>query len=330
MSHGDTRTDTRTAEGGIRVTGNEQSPTDSETDEDVLVSYAQHGEDIVLWRAFRNQKTGTYIDVGAFHPTYDSVTRLFYDRGWRGINIEPIKSAIDEFERERPDDVNLRVAASDEDGELDFFICDIPGWSTTNPVVADGLTAQGHAIERVTVAARRLSSILDERPDMTVDFLKIDAEGAEASVLSGLDFERHRPRVIVVEGVAPVVDAEVGSVAISMIESAGYTHAGFDGLNHYFTQDPTLVPALQAPANPTDNYIRHDVLLMQQRIAELVELTEKLDREREKLAQENFDLAHSVKVFNEREPEIRALERWAQDLATQLEAVQAREADDLA
>ena len=61
----------------------------SGADGERLVSYAQHGEDIVLWRAFRNQKTGTYVDVGAFDPTYDSVTRLFYERGWRGINIDP-------------------------------------------------------------------------------------------------------------------------------------------------------------------------------------------------------------------------------------------------
>ena len=32
---------------------------------------------------------GFYVDVGAHDPVQDSVTKLFYDRGWRGVNVEP-------------------------------------------------------------------------------------------------------------------------------------------------------------------------------------------------------------------------------------------------
>lgn len=48
-------------------------------------SYAQHGEDVVLNRAFKHQQNGFYVDVGAAGPVQHSVTKLFYDRGWRGI-----------------------------------------------------------------------------------------------------------------------------------------------------------------------------------------------------------------------------------------------------
>ena len=170
----------------------------------------------------------------------------------------------------------------------------------------------------MVVPARRLSAILDEHREMSVDFLKIDTEGAEAAVLGGLDFDRHRPRVVVVEGVAPVVASQVGAVAISILERHGYEHAGYDGLNHYFTSDPSLAPALHAPANPTDNFVRHDRAVMERRLTELV-------AENARLAQENFDLTYSVNHFAEREPEIRALEKWAQDLARQLEELQARD-----
>jgi hypothetical protein len=52
------------------------------------VSYAQNYEDILLGRALRKSE-GFYIDVGANHPVFHSVTKLFHDRGWRGINVEP-------------------------------------------------------------------------------------------------------------------------------------------------------------------------------------------------------------------------------------------------
>ena len=39
---------------------------------------------------FGGKRSGFYVDVGAGHPTEDSVTRHFYDLGWRGINVEPI------------------------------------------------------------------------------------------------------------------------------------------------------------------------------------------------------------------------------------------------
>jgi hypothetical protein len=54
-----------------------------------IISHAQNHEDILLWRALHDVEDGFYLDVGAQDPSYDSVTRAFYDRGWRGINIEP-------------------------------------------------------------------------------------------------------------------------------------------------------------------------------------------------------------------------------------------------
>ncbi len=55
-----------------------------------MVSYAQNGEDVVLARVFGDRRAGFYVDVGAGHPVVDSVTKHFYDLGWRGINVEPL------------------------------------------------------------------------------------------------------------------------------------------------------------------------------------------------------------------------------------------------
>ena len=84
--------------------------------QDTFISYAQNFEDVLLNRVFRDKLDGLYIDIGALHPTFDSVTRAFYDRGWSGINIEPIQDFYNAICQERPRDINLNIAISDRAG----------------------------------------------------------------------------------------------------------------------------------------------------------------------------------------------------------------------
>ena len=101
--------------------------------EDVLtktVSYAQNHEDILLGRVFPGPE-GFYLDVGANHPTFHSVTKLFYDRGWSGINVEPSPLVFDRLVADRPRDRNLNVGLSDRDATLTFYETNVyHGWST--------------------------------------------------------------------------------------------------------------------------------------------------------------------------------------------------------
>ena len=95
-----------------------------------FISYAQNNEDVLLWRALGHVRDGFYIDVGANDPVEHSVTKAFYDAGWRGINIEPLPAHIAAFDAQRPGDVNLAVAAGSEAGTLTLY--DVPavrGWA---------------------------------------------------------------------------------------------------------------------------------------------------------------------------------------------------------
>ena len=90
-----------------------------------FISFAQNLEDVVLHRALRDVVQGFYVDVGANSPDEQSVTRAFYERGWRGINIEPALGFYDQLAAARPHDINLAVAAGDSIGTVTFY--DIPG-----------------------------------------------------------------------------------------------------------------------------------------------------------------------------------------------------------
>ena len=86
-----------------------------------FVSYAQNFEDVILWRALAPFGPGFYIDVGAAEPVADSVTAAFYERGWRGINIEPMSAPFERLRAARPEDTNLQVAIEDRVGEARYF-----------------------------------------------------------------------------------------------------------------------------------------------------------------------------------------------------------------
>src|SRR6202163_2212891 len=85
-----------------------------------ITSYAQNFEDVMLARAFPGS-SGFYVDVGANDPDIDNVTRHFYERGWSGINIEPLSVNSEELRKKRPRDINLEMAVGEQEGTITFY-----------------------------------------------------------------------------------------------------------------------------------------------------------------------------------------------------------------
>ena len=86
-----------------------------------------------------------------------SATRFFYDRGWRGTNLEPSTSSYRRFPDARPGDLNLNVASSDRDGERTFYEVrdgDIDGLSTFDEVIARGYERRGFPVTATVVPTR--------------------------------------------------------------------------------------------------------------------------------------------------------------------------------
>ena len=97
----------------------------------------------MLWSALGKIENGFYIDVGANDPVFDSVTKFFYDNGWKGINVEPIEEWAEQRKVQRPKDISLKVAAGVEPGEITLFSPPDTGLTTS-----DRLTAERHERDR--------------------------------------------------------------------------------------------------------------------------------------------------------------------------------------
>jgi FkbM family methyltransferase len=240
-----------------------------------LVSYAQNREDIVLYSFFRRlSKPGFYVDVGAYHPDNESVTRFFYERGWRGINIDANEELIGEFKKRRPEDVNLGVGVSDREGSLAFRIYDSHGLSTLSSDMKTAYTKEGEKQtgkhKDIKVNVTTLKKIFKEHKVREINFLKVDVEGAEYEVLKGNDWNKYRPEVICIEANHITRDWR------PFLVGKGYTKAFFDGLNEYYVADEH--------AELADNFSYVDTFLLDHRVINVA--TQQLEK---KLAKANLE-----------------------------------------
>jgi FkbM family methyltransferase len=277
-----------------------------------MISYAQNREDVVLARAFGDQVRGFYIDVGAEHPAYSSVTKHFYDEGWRGINIEPSPSSFALLESARPEDINLDVGLADAEGKASFFEGppENHGASTFRADVATRYRHLGQEFHEIPdVPLTTLALICEEYVGgAVIDFLKVDVEGFEAAVIAGGDWERWRPRVIVVEATEPNERTPSHDTWEPALLSAGYVFALFDGLNRFYAHrdEPEILCALAYPACIFDDYVE----------AARVEERDALATERDALATERDALATERDALaTERDQALRQLSDRSDDVA---------------
>ncbi|MHB1734420.1 MAG: FkbM family methyltransferase [Ferrimicrobium acidiphilum] len=236
-----------------------------------MISYAQNFEDVILRRVFESQSIGHYVDVGAFDPMFDSVTKHFYDQGWSGINVEPNPRCYALLEAARPRDHNVNCAASYSDGEP--LLLTVPregpeGWATVSPQYREAVKQRCAQTADVQVSTLTLDTIISNSPlsGANIDFLKIDVEGFEYEVLTGIDLKRTRPTVIVVEAIAPgsrcTDQPEYYAKQHDYLVAHKYSYRLFDGVNRYYLADEHvgISDRLDAPANAMDDFVSFQLL----------------------------------------------------------------------
>jgi FkbM family methyltransferase len=257
-----------------------------------MISYAQNAEDVVLARPFIGRTDGFYVDLGAGDPTDCSVTRHFYELGWRGINVEPDPTLYRRLCKDRPRDVNLNVAVSDHEGTTSLYVAppSLPGTSSLHPELLDPLPSN-EGFQPLEVELLPLHQILDLHAPGPIDFLKVDVEGHEEFVILSGDWTRHSPRVVVVEATVPHTPIRAAITWERVLQDAGYVCTLFDGLNRFYAKsdDGAAVEALSAPANIFDDF-------------ELYRWTSRLDSL-------NEDLRRSVQKAENLQAEADSLER---------------------
>jgi FkbM family methyltransferase len=223
------------------------------------LSYAQNLEDYHLDLVFGDQPDGTYVDVGGGHPVADNVSFWFYLKGWRGLVVEPQEALADIYRGVRPRDHTVSCLAGRAEGEAEFHVVEkLHGLSSTVRTHAAGAGRFGAGYTTIRRPVRTLAALCAEAGLTGIDFLKIDVEGAEADALAGMDFARWRPRVVVVEAVAPGSMAEARGEWEPALLAAGYRFAFFDRLNRFYVAGEAAELAQRFPPEPAPwDRVRH-------------------------------------------------------------------------
>ncbi|WP_211945536.1 FkbM family methyltransferase [Cupriavidus yeoncheonensis] len=287
-----------------------------------ITSYAQNLEDIVLWRALKQVSNGFYVDVGANDPDVDSVTRLFYEHGWSGINIEPEHDYWRRLSEARTRDVNLPIAVGESKGIASFYSVPQRGLSTLDPTVADAYRAGGTDVVAHQIEVDTLSNVLDSYATGPVHFLKIDVEGAEGAVLKGLNLKVWRPWVLVVEATKPNSTEPNHQLWESSVLLAGYSFVYFDGLNRFYVAEEqrNLEGAFGVPPNVFDDFVIDRMVSVgrvEERQADVAERAEMARQTR----QRESDLAKVVRRYETLCTELEQMRTENRRLQASLDAV---------
>jgi FkbM family methyltransferase len=169
------------------------------------ISYSQCGEDMICDFLFSwlGVSQISYLDIGAHHPKWLSNTYYFYERGCRGVLIEPDEDLCVGLRRERPRDtiLNLAVAASGED-QVNMYVMTSRTLNTLDRAQAEELVAGGREkIEAIrSVRLYGINEILKSQfGPIAPNLVSLDIEGLDFEILSAWDFEAFRPEVFCVE-----------------------------------------------------------------------------------------------------------------------------------
>lgn len=199
-----------------------------------LESYAQELEDIILYIVLQNIHKGFYIDIGANDPVELSVTKFFYDRGWHGINVEPLRSKCELLDNQRTRDINLCVGINNGNMKGATLIANGVISTFSNSVAESGGFADytGYTKSMLT-----LSDIYKKycKKTQQIHFCKIDVEGYEKYVLEGVsDWESYRPWVFVVESAEPGTVSPSYEAWEHILLNNGYILAFATKINRYY------------------------------------------------------------------------------------------------
>jgi FkbM family methyltransferase len=191
----------------------------------------------MLWRALGSETPGCYIDFGASEPVIDSVSRLFYERGWRGIHVEPSKILAAKIRTERPDELVLEAAVDNVSNKVVMFNeCEDPddfGCGTVDPDVIKIVNNTGRRSIAYEVATITMDDVFDRCDAQDIHWLKIDIEGFEKKALEGWHSSK-RPWIVLVEAIEPFIHKLNHEAWEYLLLNMDYKPVWFDGVNRFY------------------------------------------------------------------------------------------------
>jgi FkbM family methyltransferase len=194
-------------------------------------SKSQLFQDLFVQYILGQKRRGFFVEFGATNGLSLSNTYLLekiYE--WTGILAEPAKCWQDDLRKNRTCTLDSRCVW-DKTGEiLQFNEVEAAVLSTIDVFSSNDMHARARQQgSKYTVTTVSLNTLLEEHgAPSEIDYLSVDTEGSEWRILSALDFDRYRAKVITVEHNYTPERTQIHS----LLSSKGYTRK-FQALSEF-------------------------------------------------------------------------------------------------
>lgn len=168
----------------------------------------QYGEFLFLNSFFKGISSGFVVEVGANDGLFCSNSFPFIQRNWRALLTEPNPRLFKILQSRYATNPRVKVfpfACAAQKGHAQLFLGrDSESGYSTLCEEDSWWFAQTRSSESIQVPLIPLQDLLDQAGfPSNLDFLSVDTEGYDYHVFLGLDFKKHRPRLIMTEDEKP-------------------------------------------------------------------------------------------------------------------------------
>ncbi len=211
-------------------------------DDGARVSYSQSGEDLIIdffFSVIRKKPLPSYLDIGAYHPAMLSNTYYFYLKGSIGVCVEPDPSLFAAFRKRRSRDVLLNVGIGNGEAcEADFYVMTAKTLNTFSAEHAKQCheNTEYKITKVIKVPLLTVNEIIKQNFSAAPDFVSLDIEGYDLTVMNDFDFDRCRPELFCIETM-DFTSVRKNYALFQLMQNMGYMIYADTRLNTIFVDD---------------------------------------------------------------------------------------------
>jgi FkbM family methyltransferase len=159
---------------------------------------------------------GIFFDVGAFDPIVISNSYHFEKNGWDVYCFEANTDLIKRLKEYRKNVFNYAISNENKEG-VEFNIVNSGYWTAGFSAIEIGDEykkicgwSDSFDVKKICVPQKTLNKIIEDEITTTksIDIISIDIEGGELNCLKGLDINKYKPSVLVIENIVEKKDIE--------------------------------------------------------------------------------------------------------------------------
>lgn len=166
---------------------------------------AELKQDILVLAVLGVDRPGWFVEFGTMDGRFASNTYCLENYyGWQGVVAEPSRRFHTELAHNRRCAIDHRAVAGRSGLDLIFQeVASQPGLSTLSDFIDSdhhGGTRRTGAGDQYSVITVTLQDLLrDHQAPAIIDYISMDVEGGELSILQGFDFDQFRSKVWTIE-----------------------------------------------------------------------------------------------------------------------------------